>query len=143
MSNNNIILAPNMLWLCIDHFHEETLSGRIYTTVHKDPIKFNDFSQLILFADQLFDDIAYPQSFEKKRTFKAEEESMDFTSKRKYYVIQSSEIISHRGKLQTFILSVEMRKHANWQGKLYTKNFEVINSFCDIIDLMHVLMQKI
>lgn len=131
-------LSANMLWLCIDECSQSQCIGTMYSIMREDSIVFEDFDQLILRADGMFDEIGYPQSFQQIR-------SMQDTQRKRYErttvpLLSSEQVRIHHGKKNTYIVLVKARQHANWQGTLYTKEFQVIIEFQDILQLLNTIM---
>lgn len=134
-------LTPNMLWLCIDQCDQTILSGYVYSIMRKEPMVFQDIDQMILQADQLFDEIGYPQSFQKKRSMK-EEESKPYARLSTAPQVESDEITRHHGNCKTLVIMVTARQFANWQGYLMDEHFQRLEGFQDVMGLLHHLMEQ-
>lgn len=134
-------LTPNMLWICVDQCDQTQLIGTIHSIMRKEPIKFNDVNQMVLGADALFDEIGYPQSFQKKRSMK-EEERTPYERLAKEKQRSMEEIRETHGKQATFIVMVNARQFANWQGCLMDEQFVRKGNFRDVMELVHMLMQS-
>lgn len=137
-------LTANMLWLCIDELNEEKMKGKMYSIMQAHPICFHDFDQMILKADALFDNIGYPQSFQKKRTLNEYKK----TQKKYHYLNQypqmsSEDIMKQNGKKATFAVMVNTRQYTNWQGFVLQKDLNRITDFDDVLQLLDIMIHII
>ena len=135
------MLSANMLWLCIDVCTQSEITGRIYTMLDQKVIPFNDFNQLVLRGDEVFNHVECPQAFQMKRSFQIETREEEFSSKRKHMMLGKDNVMKHHGDLFDCIILVETRQHANWQGKLLDQNFEEKKKFLDVVELMNLLLE--
>lgn len=134
-------LTANMLWICIDHADEITLSGKFISGMEDRVISFYDFDQLVLQADQLFDKYEFPQSFQSKRSFQDETKDLDFTASRNSFVERQEDVRLYQGKVFTGVILVESRQFSNWQGIIMNEQFQKLAGFYDVIQLLNQLLE--
>lgn len=132
-------LSENMMWICVDQYEDYAIKGRLYSVMKKGSICFNDFDQLVLRADALFDEIEYPQSFQEKRSFKESSKKVEFTKARRGPQQTDDQVGVHQGNCFTGIIMVVTRQYANWQGCVMDPSFQVLFQFHDVIELMRNL----
>jgi hypothetical protein len=112
------------LRICVDSVDGSAAGGRVFSQRLQDVISFTDLNSLVLRLDLLMDEQNYPQSFQRKRTFKtaavfpkrgknkgaAAEERED----RPY--MDAETVTCAFGEKATFVLQVMSRQNTNWQG---------------------------
>lgn len=134
-------LTANMLWICIDHADEITLSGKFCAGMEDRVTSFYDFDQFVLQADQLFDKYEFPQSFQVKRSFQNETRDHDFTTSRNKFAESHEDFRKHHGKVFTGVVLVESRQFSNWQGIIMDEHFQKMSEFYDVIELLNQLLE--
>ncbi|MEG2506686.1 MAG: hypothetical protein RSA93_03360 [Longicatena sp.] len=138
--DNQKAMRLSELWLCIDRMDGTVLAGRIYSQIQEAPIIFNNFDMLIIKVDDIFDAIGHPQSFQISRSMVSDHEpSVQRNKAKPKQLVESNEIYKNKGQVNSFILSVETRQFSNWQGVLKDENAEVIGTFKDVIEFLHIL----
>lgn len=113
--------APNLIVVCVDHTDNDDIGGRFYHCYGKEPVIFGSVIELMTQADRFFDEIAFPQASTQARSFvekKKETESKAYNRKRPERLVDTDELLSHRGKRETFAVWVRFRQRSTWQGEL-------------------------
>lgn len=131
--------APNLVNICIDKNHSGELTGRFYNRYSREPIFFDDVNDLLIQMDRLMDRIDFPQAAMKDRRFAAKSKGSFPTSsrsgslkpgqgrrdrrcvrndRRDAEVKTTDEILNETGKRATFLVNVQYRQNATWQGKV-------------------------
>lgn len=104
--------------VCIDRYDPDGFEGRLYHRILEQPTALYDVSGLLLEMDRLFDRLRFPVSSIRHRSFGIAgprtyiEECIaeDRMEKQK-----SEEAI---GKTATFIVQIQYRQNATWQGSI-------------------------
>lgn len=111
------ISAPNLSVICFDSGGE---AGRLYHKYANEAITFQQYSELILELENLFDGIGYPQAALQTRRFDGKKEApVGFSARQPKSVWSCEEMLSKRGKAATFVVHVKARQRATWQGECY------------------------
>lgn len=132
--------APNLMNICIDCTQKDELAGRFYNRYSTQPVLFEDVNNLLIQMDRLMDRIDFPQastrnrgfSDRKKNTFSAggipgklskaqrgiDRRRRAGTDRRDTQVKTTEEILKETGKRATFLVNVQYRQNATWQGKV-------------------------
>ena len=129
------------LRLCIDR-ESETLVGRMYSKTIEKPIKFESSSNMLLEADDLFDQQGYPQRFMEPRSFQKD----SAVPSRFHYpkpVISDQEILEQEGKCCTLDVFVQSRRKAGWQGAVFEPEGGFISEFKSELELLMILEKEI
>ena len=132
--------APNLVNVCIDGNEKDEITGRLYSRYSEKPIPFDNMNCLLIQMDRLMDWIDFPQSYTKERKFSdtsgsicpAEEKVGGMSDKTDRIDARwhakanregrrmktTDEILSEAGKKATFVVNVQYRQNATWQGKV-------------------------
>lgn len=130
------ISAPNLVNICVDESFSGEISGRMYHCYQSDPVLFSNLVQLLRIMEKLFDDIQFPQSATKSRSFFNANMQIQ---KEKIKLIDQKEIIQQAGKKSTFIIIVQFRQNSTWQGELYWVEQKEKQHFSSTLDLIKIL----
>ena len=128
--------APNILNLCIDDTRNGEGSGRIYHCYAKEPILFANEYQMIRQMERFFESISYPPASTKDRLFL---ERKDTALKEAVKVMDQSEITSKGGEKGTFIVHVQYRQNATWQGEVVWAEKKITKSFRSALELLKLM----
>lgn len=121
--------SPSTLRVCIDKIDGYQICGRVYCRMQKDAIPFQDFNELLLKVDLLFEEKGFPQSFQEKKEFGQKEiKENSFYCYRPELFLTEEEIRSFHGEVRTVDLVIQSRRHTSWQG-FVIENEQIIGSF--------------
>ena len=121
--------------LCIDSYDEKNLRGRIYNPYLKEGQRFENAMQFLTIAEELFDNMDYPQPFTQSRSFWNNPcYDKEKTTRRKI-----KEDIPQNGELTNFALRVIFRQNASWQGSLIWLNENKEDSFRCVLELLKLI----
>lgn len=144
MANENInsrSYPMNGLRICIDR-GDNTLAGRIYSKMSKQPISFESCSKMLLKADGLFDEKGYPQRFTEPRNFRNENvapSSFHYPEAE----MPDQELLKQEGKCCTLDVFVQSRRKAGWQGVVMEPDGNYISEFKSELELLMILGKEI
>ncbi len=130
--------ALNLVNICIDRDYEDEMTGRLYNRYSKQAISFDDVNSLLMQMEQLMDWIDFPKAHASLRRFAASERggcrikeqswSMSGSQRgarwygnanRKDGIVKGTdEILNETGKRATFLVNVQYRQNATWQGRV-------------------------
>ena len=65
----NFQSSPNLISICVDEIRNGELSGRLYHCYSEEACPFSSVAHLIELAENLFDQIKFPQASTQMRTF--------------------------------------------------------------------------
>jgi len=143
MENQNGIALVPVYQICVDKIREANISGRLYCGKMPKGIDFSGIGEVILVIDKIMDEIDFPQSTVDKRSFAENEPPVRALSSKESKDIQLAmrkfNTKAQRGKLATFVLQVQFRHNASWQGKAeWTEGNETF-SFNSELELMRMV----
>lgn len=112
------------------------MKGRIYNPYFEGNVKFNGLMSFILAMEELLDEMKYPQAYELRRSFaKKDANTID----------KGNEILSMKGKEETFDVKIYFRQNASWQGTILwerNKTEQKFRSVLELVLLMNSALQK-
>lgn len=125
-----------MIHLCIDEVDNYQIKGTAYNNTVEEPIVFQDIHDMILKVDKIFDKNGNPQSSRMKRSFQKEEKESSYQVNPKTYC-EYTDYLDKKGKINTFDILVQSRRHSTWQGSLFYQEQE--EKFENILELLKKL----
>ena len=128
--------APDIVCICIDGRADNDGWGRVYHCYSEEHVTFRNYYELLLKLECLMDDLNYPQSAVRLRTFK-EENSKDRKKVKK--VINDSDVIRQTGKKGTFVVHVMYRQNATWQGEVVWTETGEVRKFRSALELLKLM----
>ena len=88
----------------------------MYHKYTEGPVGFHTVQDCLLKMDALFDRIGYPQTTVRQRNFKNLPESME--KEEAVPVSDAAKVLAQSGELVTFVVHVNYRQNATWQGEV-------------------------
>ncbi|WP_095176226.1 MULTISPECIES: hypothetical protein [Blautia] len=135
--NINInVSAPNLISVCVDTSDHGEFSGRLYQCYEEEPWRYKNVVQLLRLMDNLYDIISYPQASTESRSFvKKEKEPSQRLEKR----VPQDEILKQNGQVATFVIYVQYRQNATWQGEVIWKEKGMKQHFSSALELIKLV----
>jgi hypothetical protein len=131
--------APNLAAVCIDKFNRREAAGRIYNRVSEEPINFSSLLQMIEHMDFYYDRINFPQAATEIRSFKNVRKKRPETNIREKAKVDIEKITKQRGKQGTFIVHVQYRQNATWQGQVVWAEKNKVQKFRSVLELLKLI----
>lgn len=143
MENQNGIALVPVYQICVDKIREENISGRLYCGKMLKGIDFTGIGEVILVIDKIMDEIDFPQSTVDKRTFAENEPPIQILPPKESKDIQLAmrkfNTKAQQGKVATFILQVQFRHNASWQGTVEWAEGNETFSFKSELELLKTI----
>ena len=133
--------ARNLVCVCVDSVDERHAGGRIFTNYSgDDPMDFFDLGGLVIDLDSFYDSINFPQASVKLRSFPSKNQTYNPWNE----VVGMSEIkdiniAEHRGQVATFLVQVQYRQNATWQGTLMWVEKNQKRNFRSALELIKLM----
>ena len=132
--------ARNLVCVCVNYVDERHAGGKIFTNYSSDPMDFYDLGALVIDVDAFYDSINFPQASVKLRSFPTKNQTYNPWSE----VIGMSEmkdinISEHRGQIATFLVQVQYRQNATWQGSLMWVEKNQKRNFRSALELIKLM----
>lgn len=129
--------APNLVNICVDENVHEEMKGRLYHCYKKEATDFNNVIELLGEMEKLYDKLHFPESSTKSRSFVKEKEPEQ--RKTIPQVVETESILKQKGKNGTFLVSVQYRQNATWQGEIVLVESKEIYEFSSALDLVKII----
>ncbi|MCF0130981.1 MAG: hypothetical protein HUJ71_04600 [Pseudobutyrivibrio sp.] len=131
--------SPNLVLVAVNSSGENQFSGEMYHQYEKEPGIFADVNSLVLAMDNFFDSLGFPQAQMKTRQFKnIDSDNRDICCANTEYSLE--ELVIKRGKLGTFLIEVERREKASWQGNIYWIEKDEVKAFQSDVELVKLIV---
>lgn len=108
-------IPVSTLWICTDEITGENRAGRAYCKLFSDCIYFHDLWELLLKADEKFDEAGHPQAFQQSGSFRKKKPYGAAVYSPRLY-LTDEEIRDKRGNISTACVIVKSRRRSGWQG---------------------------
>lgn len=119
MENTIMLFAPNLISICIDDRVDGDYKGRLIEPYGAGTQLFFETADLLLQMDELYDRWNYPQKAMRSRSFIRRTETVLPVNIRKGdFHMNMKKVQESRGKKGTFIVQVQYRQNATWQGQV-------------------------
>ena len=128
--------APNLLGICVDRVENEYYF-RMYHSLLPIPLESHELGSLILQADAFFAKTGCPQAATQHRSF-AEETAAVFSEERDFPMCEH-DLSSFRGEKGTFVVHVQYRQNATWQGTVVWADKNKTQRFRSALELMKLI----
>ena len=134
------IAAPNLMVVCFDKVDAQEGKGRLYNYYSKDAAEFENEYQLLMLMEKVMEDINYPQSAVIMRDYKDKKtKDQVFQKELPPKVMDQEEILGKRGKEATFVVYVQYRQKATWQGEVVWVEENKTRNFRSALELLKLI----
>lgn len=130
---NKMQHKKNLVCLCVDEKIEQGLQGRLYHGYHDGEIPFHTVLEVLETLENACDMAHYPQANVYIRQFVKTRESENEQAERR---ISNEQLLEYRGKAATFLIAVESRENASWQGDIFWIEENKIQTFQSEMELI-------
>ena len=120
--------VASVIRIGIDEYNDSDWNGRIYTRLQAEPVFYRNIGEMMGILENIWDTLGYPQestmnrSFFKKQISGTKKEIISVTypedgSKDKIKTeLSEADMEKKRGEQDTFIVRIQYRQNATWQG---------------------------
>lgn len=129
--------APNIMNICIDSVRNGDGNGRLFHCYAKSPTEFENELQLLRAMEKVFDKINYPQAATEDRSFR--KSAVTIRAQEVERVMEQEKVVSQSGKKGTFVVHVQYRQNATWQGQVVWAEKKITKSFRSALELLKLI----
>lgn len=133
------LAAPNLVCICVDNAKDNRIEGRIYHYYAEQPEIIKDTMQLLRILEAFYDRIDFPQAAEQLRGFVDDSNKVKTRKKLPKPVTDREFLMKQSGTCGTFLLHVQYRQHATWQGQIMWKERGKTLEFRSALELLVLL----
>ena len=139
MGANNIkIFGPNLVCCCIDSYESGDLRGRLFCSNRREPLLFSDIHQVLLGMDDYFDEIRFPMASTAARSFSGKKPPLP-SDRKEQKLAYDRNVINHKGIKATFIILVQYRQNATWQGRVVWADRNETQNFRSALEMLRII----
>lgn len=139
--------GSNTVNLCVDICNGEVQRGKLYHLYTGEPILFSSLLQALMRINDLYDELQFPQAQTELRSFLTGRRSgprgntgAPGAEKKEIFEMEGfEEMIKHRGSRATFLIRVQYRQHASWQGEVTWVDQQRTENFRSALELIKLL----
>jgi hypothetical protein len=128
---------PGNILVCVDEHKGRDISGRIYYPGGEDPLRFTEMGRLLIGIDQVLDNMHYPESSTSCRSF--QKNVKDPKNPKERAAMQKKLDTLKKGEKGTFVVQVQYRQHATWQGKVLWAEKNETKQFRSALELLKLI----
>lgn len=137
--------APNLVVVCIDAVPDADFRGRCYHRFSAAPVAFSSMMELLNALESFYDEIGFPQATLMTRSFprNVEPGAAGRKQTRNTMVREAEDILEQKGDLATFVVHVQHRQNATWQGKIVWLNRKEEQYFRSALEMLRLMDQAV
>ncbi|WP_242861809.1 hypothetical protein [Christensenella timonensis] len=126
----------NEITVCVDKKEGMDVAGRIYHRSLNQPQVFLDTSQLLLKTEEIFDAVKYPAAAVEHRVFGKPQK---IRAGKKDKAMEEAIKKQAPGKKATFVVQVQYRQNATWQGQVVWSERNETRNFRSALELIRLI----
>ncbi len=141
MATQKYIGVPDGVVLCMDTMGVYP-KGRFYTSYKREPIHFQGSLDLLKKMESFYDWLNYPFPGTNERSFitkKGSRPAARRIMKERERIMKDEELLDMHGDLGTFIIRVQHRQNASWQGRITWVEKDKTLSFRSVWEMMKMI----
>lgn len=132
--------AGSVVWICCDSMEGYDWKGRLYTRYGEDPARFRNTGELMSILEKFYDWIGYPQASTVGRSFTgAGPGKRREREERQVVVVGMEEMERQHGEKATFVVRIQYRQNATWQGQVTWAEKNKTISFRSALELLKLI----
>nr|WP_317283102.1 hypothetical protein [uncultured Sellimonas sp.] len=129
--------VPNLVVVCVEKYTGSAIQGNMYHPYSREAHPFQNEVQLIEQMEDFFDMISFPQAACELRKFGEQEKTRPQNDETSTDVRE--EILQKTGTCGTFLVRVQYRQNASWQGSILWKEKDVEQTFKSVLEFLMLL----
>lgn len=123
--------------VCVDNYENSVVKGFVCSQITESALPFYGITELFKILDSILDMLAFPQKSLDYRKFSRSAEEEIKTEIQLFNDEKS--LLSQQGKLATFIIQIQFRQNATWQGAISWLNHKKKQNFRSALELLKLL----
>ena len=141
MEEKQVSLAvSSVVKLCFDTLGHGEWKGKLYTRYHENAISFSNASELLERMEWFYDWLDFPQASTKTRSFREIKTQSATINKRNHVIVTRQEDMDkQRGDKATFVVRVQYRQNATWQGQVTWTEENKTVAFRSALELLKLI----
>ena len=129
--------APNLVAVCFQE--KNPARGQLYHRYSREGVSFQSIFQMVEHVDKLCDDIGYPARSTNLRSLVRKHITKRRNYRKMERVMELSELMEQKGVEGTFLVHVQFRQNATWQGQVTWVDKKQTCQFRSALELMKLI----
>ncbi len=126
--------------VCVDGIENYDIAGTLYNIFMPEPIRFTSVYEVIKILDNFFDKISFPQPYYTVRAFDAKPHPTQRRIESEVQQYMSEDVfVSEQGKKATFVVQVQFRQNATWQGTITWTDEKKTQRFRSTLEMIKLM----
>lgn len=130
-------MSRNIVRLCIDGHNGVALMGRAYVRPNTQPLLFREVGHLLVQLNAIFDQMGFPQKSTNMRAFRSAK--LAHCELKEVDAMGEEERNIPRGEKATFMVQVQYRQNATWQGRVAWVEKDETKTFRSALELIKLI----
>lgn len=131
--------SRNLINICVEKSINGEIGGEFYCCYFDEPQKFDNIVQLLRSMEQFYNWISFPQSAVQLRNFAGAKFEPALGKISEKPVLDRDYIIEKRGTCATFLVHVQYRQNATWQGTVLWAETGRAEEFKSALELIMII----
>lgn len=130
----------NSIHVCVDKRDGAGFFGSIHHKCLEKPEEFCDINEMVIKIDSVLNTLKYPQAAIEHRVFGKRKEAQKKTqASGAKSMAEQTEAINVTGKKATFIVQIQYRQNATWQGQVVWSEKNEKKKFRSALELIKLI----
>lgn len=131
--------------VCVDEFRDGDIRGAVYSPYLEDAIPFSGVSRLLAGLEQVADTLDFPQAYVDYRTFGSAPARRPAAEKERRLIplMDEQTFETKVGKHTTFIIQIQYRQNATWQGTITWSEKKQVKQFRSTLELIKLMDEAV
>lgn len=130
---------PSRCVITLAPIQDQTMRGYVYSEYYKKSFRFNNEYEMLSGMEDLFDCLAFPQAAFEERSFFSRKNTPVFRKAEDTMDDNSNNIL--QDEKTTFIVNVQYRQNATWQGTITWVEQNVTQHFRSAFEMLKLMDQ--
>ena len=131
-------IPVSVVCICVDSVENELVIGRMYHCYSEEAIPFTSQVQMLLRMSELYDTIDFPQASTRGRSMRGRNAQTGKVREAKQ-VRDEQDVKNQIGQKASFIVRVNSRQNATWQGTVSWTDKGVTRYFRSALELLKLI----
>ena len=131
------MFSPNIICNCVDKYETTGISGKLYHSYSKEPYRYKDINEMLLKMDEFYEQIRFPMASTESRSFSKCKANK--IGKEMMVMKEDDNLLDKRGDKSTFVIQVQYRQNATWQGKIVWIEEDRTQYFRSALELIKIM----
>ena len=131
--------TDNIVCICVDEKDDQIAKGKIYNCYDENPLVFEDASEILFLLESFFDKMNFPQASTKSRFFLQGNRDSSEVGREREKPMSSKDVTNQKGTKGTFVVHVQYRQNATWQGSVVWAEKNITKNFRSALELLKLI----